>query len=189
VAARGGGIDKFLGDAVMATFRGKDHAERALDACLAVRAQLARMAERTGEGSPYACGVTMGIDSGRVALGSLGSRALSRLDLTMIGPAVNAAARLEAMATRGQILISERVFTAVRGAFQCEPMAPVALPGHDEPTPIFNIVGRLQAEEPGPLTEARTVQMDESSVRFSGSSLAELSHEIQTAIDGAKSNR
>ncbi|MFS8070314.1 MAG: protein kinase domain-containing protein, partial [Byssovorax sp.] len=186
VAARGGGIDKFLGDAVMATFRGANHAERALDTCLAVRAQLALMAERAGDGSPYACGVTMGIDSGRVALGSLGSRALSRLDLTMVGPAVNAAARLESMATRGQILISERVFTAVRGAFQCEPMAPVALPGHDQPAPIFNIVGRLQAEEPGPLTDARTVQMDESSVRLSGASLVELSREIQAAIDGAK---
>ena len=186
VAARGGGVDKFLGDAVMATFRGENHAARALDTCLAVRAQLARMAERAGDGSPYARGVTMGIDSGRVTLGSLGSRALSRLDLTMIGPAVNAAARLEAMATRGQILISERVFTAVRGAFQCEPIAPVALPGHDQPVPIFNIVGRLQAEEPGPLTDACTVQMDESSVRLSGASLAELSHEIQAAIDGAK---
>ena len=189
VAARGGGIDKFLGDAVMATFRGENHAERALDACLAVRAQLARMAERVGEGSPYAHGVTMGIDCGRVALGSLGSRALSRLDLTMIGPAVNAAARLEAMATRGQILISERVFTTVRGAFQCEPLPPVALPGHAEPTPVFNILGRLQAEEPGPLTDARTVQMDESSVRFAGALDAEPSREMPAAIDGAKSNR
>jgi eukaryotic-like serine/threonine-protein kinase len=189
VAARGGGIDKFLGDAVMATFRGENHAERALDASLAVRAQLARMAERAGEGSPYAQGVTVGIDCGRVALGSLGSRALSRLDLTMIGPAVNAAARLEAMAKRGQILISERMFTAVRGAFQCEPLPPVALPGHAEPTPIFNILGRLQAEEPGPLTDARTVQMDESSVRFAGPMDAEPSREIPVASDGVKSNR
>lgn len=170
VAARGGIIDKFMGDAVMAIFRGEHHAERALDACLSVRSQLARMAERAGSDSPFARGVTIGIDSGKVALGSVGSRALSRLELTVIGPAVNAAARLGAMATRGQILISERMFTAVRGAFECEPLDPVALPGHNEPVPVFNIFGRIQLVASGPVSDVRTVPIEESSVRFAGAS-------------------
>jgi class 3 adenylate cyclase len=189
VAARNGVVDKFLGDAVLAVFRGEDHAERALDASLSVRDQLARMAARAGSDSPYACGVSIGIDSGRVALGSLGSRALSRLDLTVIGPAVNAAARLEAMATRGQILISERVFTAVRGAFECEPLDPVALPGHDAQVSVFNIVRRIQVVDPGPLSDARTVQMDESSVRFAGAADEGRIPDLQVARDGGSSNR
>jgi eukaryotic-like serine/threonine-protein kinase len=189
VAARAGIVDRFLGDAVLAVFRGDNHAERALDASLSVRSQLARMAERAGADSPYACGVSIGIDSGRVALGSLGSRALSRLDLTVIGPAVNAAARLESMATRGQILISERVFTSVRGAFECEPLDPVTLPGHDEPAKVFNIVKRIQAVDPSPMSDARTVQMDESSVRFAGAADAERIGEIQAALDGGSNNR
>jgi serine/threonine protein kinase/class 3 adenylate cyclase len=189
VAARNGIVDKFLGDAVLAVFRGDKHAERALDASLSVRSQLARMAERAGEDSPYACGVTIGIDSGRVAMGSLGSRALSRLDLTVIGAAVSAAARLEAIAERGQILISERVFDAVPGAFECEPQKPVTLPGHEGPAAVFNIVGRIQAAEPSQISEARTVQMDESSVRFAAPGDADRIHEIQAALDGGSGNR
>ena len=189
VAARGGVVDKFMGDAVLAIFRGQHHAERALDACLSVRSQLARMAERAGSDSPFARGVTIGLDSGKVALGSVGSRALSRLELTVIGPAVNAAARLEAMATRGQILISERVFTAVRGAFECEPLDPVALPGHAEPVPVFNIVRRIQVVDPGPVSDARTVQMDESSVRFAGPSDGEPGPDGKAARDGGSSTK
>jgi class 3 adenylate cyclase len=187
VAARMGIVDRFLGDAVLAVFRGEDHAARALDASLSVRAQLARMAERAGEGSPYACGVSIGIDSGRVALGSLGSRALSRLDLTVIGPAVNAAARLESLAKRGQILISERLFAEVRGAFECEPLERVTLPGHEAPLTLFNIVKRIQVADPSPLSDAHTVQMEESSVRFAGPAEAERANAVQVARDGGQS--
>jgi class 3 adenylate cyclase len=189
VAARNGIVDKFMGDAVLAIFRGEHHAERALDACLSVRSQLARMAERAGSDSPFARGVTIGIDSGSVALGSVGSRALSRLDLTVIGPAVNAAARLEAMATRGQILISERVFTAVRGVFECEPLEPVALPGHDEPVVVFNIVRRIQLVDPGPRSDPRTVPMDGASARLAATSDGEVLRGVPTAIDGGPRNR
>ena len=189
VAARGGVVDRFLGDAVLAVFRGENHAERALDASLSARAQLARMAERAGSDSPYGCGVSIGIDSGRVALGSLGSRALSRLDLTVIGPAVNAAARLEGLATRGQILISERAFLAARGAFEFDVLEPVSLPGHDGLVKVFNIVKRIVVAEPSPISDARTVQMDESSVRFASATDADKIGEIQVALDGSSSNR
>jgi class 3 adenylate cyclase len=124
-----------------------------------------------------------------VALGSLGSRALSRLDLTVIGPAVNAAARLEGLATRGQILISERAFTAARGAFEFESLEPVALPGHDGLVKVFNIVKRIVVAEPSPMSDARTVQMDESSVRFAGAADADKIGEVQVALDGSSINR
>ena len=127
--------------------------------------------------------------SGRVALGSLGSRALSRLDLTVIGPAVNAAARLESKAKRGQILVSERVFSSVRGAFECEPLEPMALPGHEGLVTVFNIVQRIQATDPSPLSDAHTVQMDESSVRFARAPEGDPINEIPAARDGASSNR
>ena len=189
VAARGGVVDRFVGDAVIAVFRGESHAERALDASLSARSQLAQMAERAGSDSPYACGVSIGIDSGRVALGSLGSRALSRLDLTVIGPAVNAAARLEGMATRGQILISERVFIAAHGAFEFETLDPVALPGHEGPVKVFNIVKRIHAVDASPISEARTVQMDGSSVRFAGAAEVDRAAEVAVALDGGSGSR
>ena len=61
-------MDKFLGDAVMVVFRDEGHVTRALDAGLDVRYQLRKLAAQTGEGSPYALGVSMGIDGGN-ALG------------------------------------------------------------------------------------------------------------------------
>jgi hypothetical protein len=77
----------------------------------------------------------------------------------------------------------------VRGAFECEPLDPVALPGHDAPVSVFNIVRRIQVVDPGPLSDARTVQMDESSVRFAGAADEGRSHDLQAARDGGSSNR
>ncbi len=43
IIAQGGHVDKFIGDAIMAVFRGEFHLDRAIDACLAVRAQIAQI--------------------------------------------------------------------------------------------------------------------------------------------------
>jgi eukaryotic-like serine/threonine-protein kinase len=124
VNARRGVVDKFLGDALMAVFRGDDHAARALDACLAARAQLAAMAEITGEPSPYAHGVAIGVESGELISGSIGSKLLSRLDYTVLGAAVETAAFLQSIAAKDQILIGEALYQEVREVFGCERIEP-----------------------------------------------------------------
>ncbi len=50
------------------------------------------MAERAGPRSPYAHGVSIGVDSGSMICGSIGSRVVSRLDYTVLGEVVNNAA-------------------------------------------------------------------------------------------------
>ena len=103
--AKGGVVDKFLGDAVMAVFQGPDHLSRALSACVAVRAQMAAVARRAGKGSPYTQGICVGLSTGQVLSGSVGSQAYGRLDYTVLGEVVNAAAHLARAALPGEILV------------------------------------------------------------------------------------
>ncbi len=111
VFAHGGTLDKYLGDGLMAYFGAPvaqaDHALRAVLCAVAMRAALAALnAERAGDGaSPLHMGV--GIHTGPVVLGDIG--APRRRDYTVVGDAVNVAARLQEL-TKGEgvdVLVSE----------------------------------------------------------------------------------
>jgi serine/threonine protein kinase/class 3 adenylate cyclase len=158
VTARSGIVDKFIGDAVMAVFRGKDHLARALDACLAVRAQISAMAEITSDPSPYAHGVTMGVGSGELISGSIGSKMLSRMDYTVLGDPVRAAAHLQSIAGKGQILIGESLYQAVKSSFECEQIEPSPAPGGKEPGSVYNVLCHLAFETPA--ADSTTVATD-----------------------------
>jgi eukaryotic-like serine/threonine-protein kinase len=170
VTSRAGVVDKFVGDAVMAVFRGDDHAARALDACVSARSALIALAERAGDRSPYAHGVAIGVDSGTMISGSIGSKVISRLDYTVLGDVIHRASHLEAVAGRGRILIGKALRAAVGEVFECEPAGEYLLPGEGAPVPVYNVVRRLVAE--GPIVSAETVLMgpEESVVRSSSAS-------------------
>ena len=116
--------------------------ERALDACLEVRQQLRVMAFRGGEQSAYAHGVCIGLDSGELVSGNLGSRALGRLDFTVLGDVVNTAARLASVAAREQLLIGEHLRQRVEARFECLPAGERRLPGASAVLPVHDVVGR-----------------------------------------------
>jgi serine/threonine protein kinase/class 3 adenylate cyclase len=161
VTSRGGVVDKFLGDAVMAVFRGDAHALRAVDACVAARGSLADLAARSGAGSAYALGISVGVDTGPMLSGSIGSKVVSRLDYTVLGEVVNTAAHLQARAGKGKILVSAAVERAVSGAFRCDPAAALADAGHGHQpagVPAFAVGDKLDAE--APISAAETVLMD-----------------------------
>ncbi|WP_426752451.1 protein kinase domain-containing protein [Myxococcus sp. Y35] len=120
--ARGGTVDKFMGDAVMAVFRGPGHVDLALEACLAIGRQLDTLAARGGDSAPYAHGVCIGLDSGDLVAGSVGAKASGRLDYTVLGDVVNTAARLAARAGRGQVLVSQRARERVREPYALRPV-------------------------------------------------------------------
>ncbi len=161
IAARDGVIDKFIGDAVMALFLGEAHIERALDACLSIRAQLESMSARTGQETPYAQGISIGIDTGELLLDSIGSKALSRLDFTAIGGAVNSAARLSERAQKNEILIGKAVYEVARTGFECEAasLASAGAPASPTAEGAFALVRRF---DDSPLSSAKTVLMDET---------------------------
>ena len=133
LTSRGGVVDKFVGDAVMAVFRGQGHLGRALDACLSARQQLRAMAFRAGEGSPYEHGVCIGVDSGELVSGSIGAKGLGRLDYTVLGDVVNTAAWLASIAGRDQILIREELGQQLESGFECSPIGARSLPGSSVP--------------------------------------------------------
>jgi serine/threonine protein kinase/class 3 adenylate cyclase len=142
LTSHGGVVDKFIGDAVMAVFRGQGHLGRALDACLSARQQLRAMAFRGGEQSPYAHGVCIGLASGELLSGSIGARTLGRLDYTVLGKVVNTAAWLAALASRDQILIREELGAKVETGFECLPIGARLLPDTGEPVPICQVMAR-----------------------------------------------
>ncbi len=101
----GGDIDKFVGDEVMATFRGERKEERAIEAAVVVQRRVSQLiAEDTLFASLQ---IGIGINTGEVVAGNIGSR--DRMDYTVIGDVVNTASRLCSAAGAGEILITEAV--------------------------------------------------------------------------------
>ncbi|MCP3137985.1 protein kinase domain-containing protein [Pyxidicoccus xibeiensis] len=153
--SRGGTVDKFVGDAVMTVFRGPGHVDRAMEACLSIRRQLGTLADRGGEHAPYAHGVCIGLDSGDLVSGSVGAKASGRLDFTVLGDVVNTAARLAALASRGQVLVSARARERSREPFEYTPLGEQLVPGVGTPMELFALVrregdSRVAPDEPTP---------------------------------------
>ncbi|MDQ6903156.1 MAG: response regulator [Bacteroidota bacterium] len=126
IIAQDGYVDKFIGDAILAVFKGNFHLDRAIDAALAVRKQIDEFGPQS-EIPTFLPKVSIGIDCGEMICGNIGSAKLRRLDYTVIGDVVNTAQRLQDNATAGQILISESSYEKVKESFSCQQVAHVKL--------------------------------------------------------------
>jgi class 3 adenylate cyclase/DNA-binding NarL/FixJ family response regulator len=113
-----GYIDKFIGDAIMAVFRGSYHLDRAVEASLAIRTQVEKIPVESGRIN-FSPKVSIGINSGEVISGNIGSANLRRLDYTVIGDVVNTAQRLQTAAKEGQVLITESSYKKIKEFFNC----------------------------------------------------------------------
>ena len=113
IIERQGYIDKFIGDAVMAIFRSDQHEVRAVEACVAVRNAINALPEDLYD-IGFMPKVSIGINSGEMVAGNIGSARLKRLDYTVIGANVNMAQRLEAAAEPNDIYISQSVRQSTR---------------------------------------------------------------------------
>ena len=135
IIAQGGYIDKFIGDAIMAVFRGEFHLDRALDACLAVRNKIASLPK----GEKFSPNVSIGINSGEMISGNIGSATLKRLDYTVIGDTVNTAQRLQSAAEPGQIVINEACYEKIKESFHCSKVGEVSLKNKSNPETIYEV--------------------------------------------------
>ncbi len=126
IILQGGYVDKFIGDAIMAVFRGDYHLDRAIDACLALRTKISRLPSLS-ETINFVPNVSIGINSGEMISGNIGSASLRRLDYTVIGDTVNTAQRLQSTAGPGQILINNTAYEKVRESFNCRKVGEVSL--------------------------------------------------------------
>ncbi len=139
ILAQGGYIDKFIGDAVMAVFRGDYHLDRAIDASLAVRSQVAMLPASVSAIS-FSPKVSIGINSGEMISGNIGSANLKRLDYTVIGDTVNIAQRLQAIAKQSQIIINETAYQKVKESFNCQKVGEVNLKNKANAMNVYEVM-------------------------------------------------
>ncbi|MFZ1614377.1 MAG: adenylate/guanylate cyclase domain-containing protein, partial [Holophaga sp.] len=107
IFARGGSLDKYIGDAIMAFFGAPapdpDHALHAVEAAVAMQQALLFMNENRPEGYPE-LKMRIGVNSGEAFAGDIGCE--KRMDYTVMGATVNLASRLESSAAKpGQIVV------------------------------------------------------------------------------------
>tara|TARA_R100000935_G_scaffold8302_7_gene17542 strand:+ start:178255 stop:179295 length:1041 start_codon:yes stop_codon:yes gene_type:complete len=139
IMAQQGYIDKFIGDAIMAVFRGDYHLDRAIDASLAVCSKINSLPPIDDQ-AQFRPKVSIGIKSGEMISGNIGSASLRRLDYTVIGDTVNTAARLQDAAKENEIIISEACYQQVKESFKCEKVGDISLKNKAKPMTIYKVV-------------------------------------------------
>lgn len=136
-------VEKFVGDAVMAVFGAplahEDDPQRALHAALEMHACVAALSERWRDRLGHPLTLHIGINSGRVVAGHLGSSADAAYAVT--GDAVNTAARLQAAAQAGQTLVSRATFELTQREFAFESCGTLALKGKAEALAVYRLLG------------------------------------------------
>ena len=137
-----GTLNKIIGDGLLIFFGDpipqEDHAERAVRMALEMQE---KVSELRGEwrGYNHDLGVGIGINTGYMTVGNIGSE--THRDYTVIGNQVNVAARLESMATAGQILISQRTYSKVKPLVEAQFVGEIQVKGIHTPVRTFNITG------------------------------------------------
>jgi adenylate cyclase len=140
VIAQGGHVDKFMGDAVMAVYRGDYHLDRAIDTALAIRSELAKMDPIAAGDNQFKAEVSVGINSGEMVSGNIGSASLKRLDYTVIGDSVNLAQRLQSAAKANQILITEQVNDTIKESFKTQVNGEFSLKNKEKPVMTYEVI-------------------------------------------------
>jgi class 3 adenylate cyclase len=138
----GGTVAAFTGDGVMAVFGApvalEHHAARACWAALSIQDETASFAAELAHGDGIELALRVGLNSGQVIAGDLGSRGLG---YTTIGEQVGMAQRMESVAASGGVMLSESTARLVEGAATLgEPQA-VRIKGAIEPVTAYRLLG------------------------------------------------
>jgi DNA-binding response OmpR family regulator len=141
----GGGIDKFVGDAIMAVFTSENEERRAEASYNAVKTgiQMLENLNIYNAGREETIAVRVGINSGEVIMGDIGSKLYHR-DYTVIGDSVNIAARLESSATNGTMQISDSTYCLIRDRIAVNEIGGIMVKGKSEPIITYEVLGLLE---------------------------------------------
>jgi adenylate cyclase len=138
VFAHGGTLDKYIGDCLMAVFGAPeiqpDHARKAAAAALALRECFRSVAAGSED-----LGFRIGMNSGRVIAGDVGSAV--RREWTVLGAPVNLASRMQGMAERNQILITESTRAMLPASFEVKSLGPRRPKGFSRDYEVFELLG------------------------------------------------
>jgi adenylate cyclase len=137
VEQRGGVVEKFIGDAVMAVFGAptahEDDPDRAVEAAVEMLDAVRRRSEHT----PTPLRLRIGINSGLVVSGQVGDGTQTGV----MGDAVNVAARLQQVADPGEITVSESVWRRVRDGYDGQRIGALEVKGRDQAVEAYRVVG------------------------------------------------
>jgi class 3 adenylate cyclase/predicted ATPase len=139
-----GTVNQFTGDGVMALFGApiahEDHAVRAVAAALAIQAGVRDYAATLRQERGIDFSLRIGLNTGPVVVGRIGDDL--RMDYTAQGETVNLAARLQAAAAPGGVLVSEVTHRLVAGFFQAHDEGLHPVKGYERPVRVFLVTGQ-----------------------------------------------
>ena len=151
----GGTVDKFTGDGIMAVFGApvalEDHAVRACLAALGIQDEVKRIAVDVQARNGVDLQVRIGLNSGQVIAGEIGSGALG---YTAIGQQVGMAQRMESVAPPGGVMLSASTARLVEGAARLGDSELIQIKGADEPVSSHRLLS--MSDERGPVGRAES---------------------------------
>jgi adenylate cyclase len=144
-----GTLDKFIGDALMAVFGAplplkENHAWMAVQSALDMRMRLAAFNESRMRTKQPLIRIGIGISSGEVVSGNIGSQ--KRMDYTVIGDGVNLSARLES-ATKEygcDIILSEYTYNLCRDRIWVRELDRIRVKGKSQPVSIYELIASTE---------------------------------------------
>ncbi len=143
-----GTLDKFIGDAIMAFWNAplyiENHSEKAVQTAIKMLEELEKINVVLMEKYEIALDMGIGIHTGNVYAGNMGSADL--MTYTVIGDSVNVASRLEGLCTKlgFRIIISENCAAECGGSFI--PLARLRVKGKEEPINIYTVFSKRERE-------------------------------------------
>src|SRR5271170_2696713 len=154
----GGTVDKFTGDGIMAVFGApvalEDHAVRACRAALGIQDETVRLAADVKKRDGLDLQVRVGLNSGEVVAGEIGSGALG---YAAIGEQVGLAQRMESVAPVGGVMLSESTARLVGGRAVLGETEMVRIKGADVPVAAHRLLGMSETRRDGGRTESNLV--------------------------------
>jgi adenylate cyclase len=191
----GATIDKYIGDAIMIFFgdpesRGvKEDALNCVKMAVAMQKRMEELAldwRKQGIENPLQCRI--GINTGYCTVGNFGSN--DRMDYTIVGGAVNLAARMEQSSKPGGILITYETYAHVRDELACLEAESVQVKGIAYPVSTYEVLG-LQSDEPPALhtqlphieVTARIEKMSDSERASAAQMLLDVASKISPQLD------
>ena len=156
----GATIDKYIGDAILIFFGDPDTKGAKEDAlaCVAMAVAMQRRmhelrAQWLTQGLERPFELRIGINTGFCTVGNFGSE--DRMDYTIVGNEVNLAARLQAHAKLGGILLAHETYSLVRDTISCIEREPMQVKGFSKPIRNYEVLGIQAADKDRPMVLQR----------------------------------
>ena len=142
----GGTVDKFMGDGIIAFFGDllemPNHTEQCVRAAIEMQKKVKILAEKWKPLAGIDLNVRIGINTGKVIAGNLGSK--TRVEYTVVGAAVNLAQRMESSAPAGGILVTADVKEKVNGIFNFTDKRKITAKGYSKAIDAYMVERRVE---------------------------------------------